>query len=89
MSSIRVGGGFMGLLFAVGTVYIFVVGIPAVRGFFVWSLITGVLISLALHLFHKHRPTRPRTILDLSADVAPTPAREGRVRRFDLSAAVS
>lgn len=72
MSRIRVGGGIAGLIFAAGTVYIFVVGVPAIRGFFIWSLIAGALISICLHLVHKCRPARPAGgNLDLLAEVDP------------------
>jgi hypothetical protein len=59
MSHIRVGGGVIGLIFAFGTVFIFVTGLPAVRTFFLWSLVAGAAISIALQFFHKYRPTRP------------------------------
>lgn len=58
MSQIRVGGGVVGLIFATGTVYIFVMGIPAVRPFFFAAVAAGSLISLALRYIHKHKPAR-------------------------------
>jgi hypothetical protein len=61
MSRIKVGGGVMGFLFAAATAYIFVVGIPAVRWFFVGAISIGVGISLVLRVFHKHIPVRPFT----------------------------
>jgi len=61
MSQIRVGGGAAGLIFAAGTVYIFVTGVPSVRMFLVWSLVAGSAISIALHFFHKYKPARPIT----------------------------
>jgi len=59
MSRIRVGGGMAGLLFAIGTAFIFAFGLPAVRAFLVWSIMAGSVISIALYLFHKHKPIRP------------------------------
>ena len=59
MSHIRVGGGFMGLLFAASTAYIFIVGIPAVRWFFIGAVATGLVISVGLRLFHRYKPARP------------------------------
>lgn len=59
MSHIRVGGGVMGFLFAASTAYIFVVGIPAVRWFFLGAVATGFAIAIALRLFHQYKPTRP------------------------------
>lgn len=83
MSRIRVGGGVPGLIFAVGTVYIFVVGVPVVRGFFMWSLIAGALISLGLHVFHTRQPARPGSgMLDLSTESTPPMPEAKRVRRI-------
>jgi hypothetical protein len=61
MSHIQVGGGVMGLLFAAGTAYIFVAGIPTVRWFFFGAIAAGFGISIALRLFHKYKPVRPFT----------------------------
>jgi len=61
MSQIKVDGGFMGFLFAASTAYIFVVGIPVVRWFFLGALAVGFGIFLALRLFHKYNPARPFT----------------------------
>ena len=65
MSRIQVGGGTAGLLFAAGTAFIFAFGLPAVRAFLVWSIFTGSVISVALYLFHKHKPIRPTTRLSI------------------------
>jgi hypothetical protein len=87
MSQIRVGGGVAGLIFALGTVYIFVAGVPAVRAFFVWSLVAGAVISIALHLLHRYKPARPAgSDLDLSSTVTPppnlnNPVAKGRINR--------
>jgi hypothetical protein len=61
MSHIRVGGGVAGFIFTAGSVYIFLVGVPALRWFFVWAIVAGAFISIALGLFHKHKPARPVT----------------------------
>ena len=65
MSRIPVGGGMAGLLFAVGTALIFVVGVPVVRAFLVGSMVAGSVISIALHFFHKYKPTRPLSKLSI------------------------
>jgi hypothetical protein len=59
MSRIQAGGGMAGLLFAFGTALIFAIGVPVVRPFPVGSLMAGFGISIALHFFHKYKPTRP------------------------------
>ena len=59
MGQIRVGGGIPGFIFAAGTVYIFFTGVPAVRWFLALAIPTGAVISIALRLFHRYKPTRP------------------------------
>lgn len=59
MSQIRVGGGAIGLIFAAGTVYIFFAGVPPVRWFLAGAGVVGVVISVALRVFHQCRPSRP------------------------------
>jgi hypothetical protein len=61
MSRIQVGGEAAGFLFAASSVYIFVVGIPALRSFLVGAVLAGLVISMALRLFHKYKPSRPVT----------------------------
>jgi hypothetical protein len=56
MSHIPVDRGVKGLLFSAGTVYIFLVGIPAVRWFFIGALAVGFGIALALRSLHRHKP---------------------------------
>jgi hypothetical protein len=65
MSRIQVGGGLAGLLFAIATAFIFALGLPAVRAFLVWSIVAGSVISVALYIFHKHKPIRPLTKLSI------------------------
>jgi len=65
MSRIQVGGGMVGLLFALGTAFIFAFGLPAVRAFLVCSVVAGSGISVALYLFHRHRPIPPQTNLSI------------------------
>jgi hypothetical protein len=65
MSQIRVGGGIAGFIFAAGTVYIFFVGVPALRWFLALAIPTGAVISIALRLFHRYKPTRPGAMIAL------------------------
>jgi hypothetical protein len=59
MSQIRVGGGIPGFIFAAGTVYIFFAGVPELRWFLAGAIPVGLVISIALRVFHKYKPTRP------------------------------
>jgi hypothetical protein len=62
MSNIQIGGGIVGLVFSAGTVFIFLAGIPALRWFPLGAIALGALISVALHLFHDRKPTRPTSV---------------------------
>jgi hypothetical protein len=59
MSQIRVGGGIPGFIFAAGTVYIFYAGVPELRWFLALAIPVASVISIALRLFHRYKPTRP------------------------------
>jgi len=48
MAKIPVGGGFAGLIFAVGTMAVFVIGIPSIRYMLPASLVLGCGVALAL-----------------------------------------
>jgi hypothetical protein len=65
MSQIRVDGGIPGLIFAAGTVYIFFAGVPEVRWFLAGAISVGLVISIALRVFHRYRPARPGAVIAL------------------------
>jgi hypothetical protein len=52
MHRIRFGGGFAGLLFTVGCMALFLVGLPVLWYPFVGALAMGVAIATALHFLH-------------------------------------
>ncbi len=69
MHRIAVGGGIMGAVFAVGTVLIFVVGIPLGPWFLLGSVLVGTAVAGGLYGWHKchpleiadlHHPPEPR-----------------------------
>lgn len=62
ISHIRVGGEAVGLLFAASTSYTFLVGIPMLRSFLVGAIAVGTVISIALRIFHKYKPTQLVTL---------------------------
>jgi hypothetical protein len=53
MHHIGVGSGVAGLIFVLGTVYIFAVGIPAIRGLLVIIAILGIVGARFLYRWHK------------------------------------
>jgi len=62
MSNIQVGGGIVGFVFSVGTVSIFLTGIPSLRWFPVGAFAVGSILSLALHVFHERKPAHLTSI---------------------------
>jgi hypothetical protein len=48
MHRIAVGGGIMGALFAIGSVFIFVVGLPVSRWFLLGSSLFGIVVAAVL-----------------------------------------
>ncbi len=53
MHKLPVGGGFIGLLFAVGTAVIFILGFPTLWYFVVFSAGLGVAIALMIGMVHQ------------------------------------
>ena len=56
MHRIAVGGGVMGALFAVGTVLIFVIGVPFGGWFLLASILAGTCVAVVLYAWHKKHP---------------------------------
>lgn len=54
MHKLPVSGGAVGLLFAVGSMLVFLLGIPAMRWFLVGSIVLGLGVAGGLWLFRKH-----------------------------------
>ncbi len=53
MSKIAVGGGIAGAIFAIGSMLIFLVGIPVLRYIFPAAIVLGCGVALVLH-FIRH-----------------------------------
>ena len=53
MHHIGVGAGFAGVVFTVGSMFIFLVGVPGVWAFFALSLGLGLLIATGLYFLHR------------------------------------
>ena len=64
IDSIPVGGGVAGLIFAVGSCLIFLVGIPALRWFLLLAVLVGSAIGGLLWRWHKNRPVEITDIHD-------------------------
>jgi len=55
MSKIPVKG-VMGAVFTIGIVFMFLVGLPQARFFVLISAPVGVIVGVALYLWHKRKP---------------------------------
>ena len=59
VSKIPGGTGIAGALFALGTMMIFLVGVPRIRYFFVGAIILGGGIALVLRFIRRETPGKP------------------------------
>src|SRR5436309_1802873 len=59
VSSIPGGGGIAGALFAVISMVIFLIGIPALRYFLLAAIVLGCVFSLAIRLIRRETPGQP------------------------------
>ena len=59
ISKIPGGAGFAGALFALGSMLIFLIGIPRIRYFFVAAVVLGCLIALVLRFVRHETPGKP------------------------------
>lgn len=62
---IPVGGGVAGLIFAVGSCLVFLVGIPALRWFLLGSVVVGAVVAGLLWNWHKNRPIEITDLRDI------------------------
>jgi hypothetical protein len=58
LSAIRIGANAGGLIFAVGSIAILVLGLPAWRWFFLAAFVGGLLVAWALAAWHTTHPSR-------------------------------
>ncbi len=64
MHRIPVGGGAAGLIFAVGSCLVFLIGIPALRWFLLGAVAIGSAVGAVLWRWHKKRPVEVTDIHD-------------------------
>ena len=58
-SKLRVGGEIVGAIFAIGTVLIFLAGVPLLRYVFPFAIVLGCLVALVLRLVRHEKPGAP------------------------------
>ncbi len=59
MSKMPVGEGLAGAIFAIVSMVIFLIGIPAIRYAFPVAIAVGCLVALILHFVHRETPGKP------------------------------
>ena len=85
MHKITFGGGFVGLLFAVGSALIFVLGFPTLWYFVAFAFALGIGIAILLNLAARWRSDRnkPLSIVTAAQTAEPRPSSH-RTRRGQL-----
>lgn len=79
MHKLPVGGGIMGILFAVGSAVIFILGFPTLWYFVAFSTGLGIAIAVLIRFVHQRRSDRSRPLSILTA--GETSERSPRARR--------
>lgn len=74
MHNLPVGGGFIGLLFAVGTSLIFVLGFPTLWYFVALAFALGIVIAFALRAVNQNRSERNKPLSILQSEPTKEPA---------------
>ncbi len=59
ISKIVVGGGVAGAIFAIGSMLIFLTGLPMLRYFFLVAIVLGCAVALILRLSRRETPGTP------------------------------
>jgi hypothetical protein len=59
MSKLAVGGGIAGAIFVIGSMLIFLIGIPAIRYIFPAAVVLGCGVALILHFIRHKTPGAP------------------------------
>ncbi len=79
VSKIPGGTGIAGALFAVGSMLIFLFGVPRIRYFFIASIVLGCGIALILRFVRRETPGKPWILsATQSAPRAPSPVQAAR-----------
>lgn len=72
-SNLRVGGELVGALFVVGSMLIFMIGIPLLRYVFPAAIVLGCLVALVLHRVRHENPGKPWLRAAIETEPKPAP----------------
>jgi hypothetical protein len=73
ISKIPGGAGIAGALFALGSMLIFLIGIPRLRYFFIGALILGCAVALILRFVRRETPGKPWILPGTQSAGSPPP----------------
>jgi hypothetical protein len=75
-AKLRIGGEIVGLIFTIGSMLIFLTGIPVLRYIFPIALVLGCVVALALHFVRHSNPGAPWLIAAIERKTELPPQRE-------------
>ena len=78
MHKLPVGGEFIGLLFAIGSAAIFIIGFPTLWYFVAFSAGLGVAIALMIRFIHQRSSDRNKPLSILSTETSQPRSRRER-----------
>jgi len=79
-AKLRIGGGIAGAIFTIGSMLIFLIGIPAIRYVFPVAVLVGCGVALILHFIRHETPGEPWILsaTEKKTEVASEPKRENK-----------
>ena len=94
VSKIAVGGGIAGAIFTVGSMVIFLIGIPLLRYVFPAAIVLGCAVALILHFVRRETPGASWLLSDTEKEtevpaVQKHPGKPGRSPRILLDSPTS
>ncbi|HEV2399550.1 MAG TPA: hypothetical protein VGS27_21580 [Candidatus Sulfotelmatobacter sp.] len=81
MHKLPVGGGFIGILFAIGSAAIFILGFPTLWYFVAFSAGLGVAIAFLIQFLHQRTTDRRKPLSILSYENKPQPRASERAKK--------
>jgi hypothetical protein len=82
MHKLPVGGGFIGILFAIGSSVIFILGFPTLWYFVVLTFGLGVAIAIFLRAASRYRSGRNKPLSILQPAISQPPAKSEPTRKL-------
>ena len=80
MHKLPVGGGFIGILFAIGSSLIFILGFPALWYFVALAFALGIGIAFVLRVVNQNRSERNKPLSILQPAIKPPAAKRTPTR---------